>query len=226
MLAPKRFVIRVAALVALVFGLSAAPFSPASRASADNASRQQWEYLERDDGIDVWKLEIPGKELPGFRGQVIIDASIETILAEMMDSEHHTDWMYRCKESCILKELGADSAIAYNRTSAPWPVWDRDVILKVGYRYTADRSHLVMRFNNVDSDLRPVPTNTVRMPLLKGFYKMWRVGPNKTKVLYEVEADIGGSIPKWVAKKASKDLPYITLSKLRERVMDRHKRSN
>ena len=100
---------RVIALLLLAFGLvSAAPFSPSSRVLADgpvSESGVKWEYLENDDGIDVWTQQVPGKELPGFRGQVIIEASLQHILDEMMDSKHHTDWMYRVKESVVLKEL-------------------------------------------------------------------------------------------------------------------------
>ncbi len=216
---------RVLGLLMLALGLvTAAPLT--NHAAADGPVSEgglKWEFLDQDDGIDIWKLEIPGKELPGFRGQVIINASMQHILDEMMDSKHHKDWMYRIQESSVLEELSASDAIVYSRTSAPWPVADRDVILKVGYHYNADKSHLIMRFKNIDSNKRKVPANVVRMPYLSGFYKMWKIGENKTKVLYEVEADIGGSIPLWIAKKASKDLPYITLSALRTRVMQRAK---
>jgi len=219
---------RFTALLLFAFVLvTAAPFFPAQRASADGPMSShgiRWQYLERDDGIDVWKLDIPGKELPGFRGQVIINASMQHILDEMMDAEHHTEWMYRMKESTVLEELSTNSAIVYSRTTAPWPVWDRDVIIKVGYNFNVDRSHLIMTFKSIDSNKRKLPANVIRMPYLSGFYKMWKVDANKTKVLYEVEADIGGSIPKWLAEKASKDLPYITLSRLRDRVMERAKK--
>lgn len=214
---------RALALLILALGfVAAAPL--ANRAHADGLKSESgltWQFLDEDDGIDIWKAEIPGKELPGFRGQVIINASMQHILDEMMDSKHHTEWMYRIKESTLLEELSPSDAIVYSRTSAPWPVWDRDVILKVGYRYNADKSHLIMRFRNIDSNKRKVPERVVRMPYLSGFYKMWKIDENKTKVLYEVEADIGGSIPKWLSEKASKDLPYITLSALRDRVMER-----
>ncbi len=216
---------RVLALLLLALGLvAAAPL--ANRAHADGLKSERglaWEYLEEDDGIDIWKAEVPGKDLPGFRGQVIINANMQHILDEMMDSKHHTDWMYRIKESKLLEEITPSDAIVYSRTSAPWPVWDRDVVLRVGYKYNADKTHLIMRFKNIDYQKRKVPEDVIRMPYLSGFYKMWKIDENKTKVLYEVEADIGGSIPVWLSKKASKDLPYITLSALRERVMERAK---
>jgi hypothetical protein len=97
-------------------------------------------------------------------------------------------------------------------------VWDRDVVLDVELDYNADRSALTIRFRNLDDKLRPAPERVVRMPRLVGFYKLVQLSPHRTKVLYQVEADIGGSIPEWLAREVARDLPYYTLLSLRERV--------
>lgn len=190
----------------------------AVHAEAPATSAPKWEYIEDDDNVRLWKLEVPGQDLPGFRGQTVIDASIDEILAVMLQWEKHTDWMYRCAESTLLKTLGENDALMYNRTSAPWPVWDRDVIVTTNIRRTPDKKHLAVTFKNVDSNLKPLPEGTIRMPRLVGFYKMWELGPKKTRIMYQVESDIGGSIPKWLAVRATKDLPRITLVSLKERV--------
>ena len=39
-----------------------------------------------------------------------------------------------------------------------------------------------------------------------------------TSDLPHFEADLGGSIPRWLAISGAKDLPHITLERLRERV--------
>lgn len=185
---------------------------------ADRETKPDWEYLEDDDGVRLWKLEVPGQDLPGFRGQTTINASIDDILAVMLKWEKHPDWMYRCAESKLLKRLDDRKAIMYNRTSAPWPVWDRDVIVQTDIDRAPDNKLLTVTFKNVPSELKKVPESTIRMPRLVGFYKLWFVSPTQTKVMYQVESDIGGSIPKWLAVRATKDLPRITLVKLKERV--------
>jgi hypothetical protein len=187
-------------------------------ASAYAGSESQWKFIDEDDGIHTWMLEIPGQDLPGFRGQTVMKSSVKGVLDQMLDWKSHTKWMYRCAESTLLEPLGEKSAILYNRTSAPWPVWDRDVVVKSLVEEAPDLSSVKVSFENVDYAKKPVPDKVVRMPKLVGFYKLWQVEPNKTKVLYQVEADIGGSIPKWLAKRAARDLPYTTLRKLRERV--------
>ncbi|HEY6881612.1 MAG TPA: START domain-containing protein [Polyangiales bacterium] len=182
------------------------------------AANEQWKYIDQDDGIHTWMLEIPGQDLPGFRGQTVIQSGLKNVLDHMLDLKSHTQWMYRCSESTMLERTGETSAILYNRTSAPWPVWDREVVANSSVDLAADHSAATVRFANIDYAKKPVPSRVVRMPKLVGFYKLWQVAPGKTKVLYQVEVDIGGSIPKWLASRAARDLPYTTLLKLRERV--------
>jgi hypothetical protein len=194
----------------------ALPLTDASLALA--GEKGTWTFVTEEDAIRVWKLDIPGQDLPGFRGQTVIKGSIDDIMKQMMDSAHHTDWMYRCKESRVLKTYDETRSIVYNRTGAPWPVWDRDVVLEVTYAYNADRTQLTMSFHDVPNSKTKTPDGVVRMPRLVGSYKMQQLGPKQTKITYEVEADIGGSIPTFIAKQAAKDMPYLTLSRLRARV--------
>jgi hypothetical protein len=208
-------VMRDSYLVKLAF---ASLLALAMTGSALAGEKGSWTFVTEEDAIRVWKLEIPGQDLPGFRGQTVIKGSIDDIMKHMMDSAHHTDWMYRCKESRVLKSFGDTRSLVYNRTGAPWPVWDRDVVLEVSYEYNADRTQLAMKFHDVPNTNTATPEGVVRMPRLVGFYKMWQLGPKETKILYEVEADVGGSIPTFIAKQAAKDMPYLTLSRLRARV--------
>ena len=56
------------------------------------------------------------------------------------------------------------------------------------------------------------------MPRLNGHYRFKELGPRKTWIEYEIDADPGGSIPGWLVRIASRDIPFITLQNLRKRV--------
>ena len=75
-----------------------------------------------------------------------------------------------------------------------------------------------MSFKNVSDPLKPQVKGVVRLPKLIGHYKLTRVGPKKTLVEYQVEADPGGSLPDWIVERVAKDMPYQTLAHLRDRV--------
>jgi hypothetical protein len=176
-----------------------------------------WEYIEEDDGIYTWKKQLES-DMPAFRGQTFIRGTLDEVLKPVLDWHHHTEWMYLCRESALLKELSPTRALMYNRVKGVWPVWDRDVIADTMLTWAPDRQSLAVTFVSVKSELRTVPERVVRMPMMQGFLKMWQVEPAKVKVLYQVEADIGGRIPKWLAELGARDLPYHTLYKLRARV--------
>jgi hypothetical protein len=177
-----------------------------------------WELVEDDDGIKVWSLQIPGQDLPGFRGITTMKASIDELLKVMLDFSSHTEWMWRSRESKLVKQITETRGILYNRIHAPWPVKDRDLVLDTDYRFTPDHKALTIRFTNTKDDALPVRKGIVRVPRINGFYRFWTEDGKTTNVLYQVEVDIGGNVPDFAARRYARKLPFNTLESLRERV--------
>jgi hypothetical protein len=207
-----RMALGLSALLGVGLGLT-----PTARTRSE-ALGGSWKQVDDDDGIKVWRLEILGREFPGFRGETVIPASADSIVSVLKRVEQHTQWMHRCSESSIIQRFDDEHVVIYNRTDTPWPVWDRDAILDTFFTHSSDDRLITLTFKNTDPTRRALPDNVVRMPRLVGFYKMWRLGPEQTKVVYQVEVDIGGSVPRFIAERVARDMPYETLSRLRARV--------
>ena len=184
-----------------------------------------WELVEDDAGIKVWGLDIPDRDLPGFRGITMVNATIDELLLELLDFKHHSDWMWNTTQSRMLKQISETRAVIYNMVNAPWPVKDRDMVMDSDYRFTPDHKALTLRFKETDIVKVPVPSRVVRVPRISGFYRFWSESPARTNVLYQVEVDIGGNVPNVSAKRYARKLPYETLKALRERVEARHRKS-
>ena len=197
--------------VLLVLALAMSP------AQADEGNGA-WYEVGESNSVKLWRLDVPGQALPGFRGETMIDGPAEAVLAQVQDVESHTEWMYRCAEARDITKIDEHSTIAYNRTDSPWPAADRDVVVQTRVTRDPDSEVLQMAFRNVESDQVPRKEGVVRMPRLEGSYTMTQVGPNQTRVSYQVEVDIGGQIPGWIASMVARDLPVKTLTSLRERV--------
>lgn len=177
-----------------------------------------WTFIGEDDGIRLFERAIPGQELPGFRGVMVVSAPVDSLVAELKDHTEHTQWMHRCVEARQVEDLGNGRSIDYNRTDAPWPVWDRDVVLEARWTTSGDGKRVMLHFENADPSRWPLPRKTVRMPRLKGHYEFRVLGNGRTRVTYQVEADPGGSLPTWLAKRVARELPHNTLTALRTRV--------
>jgi hypothetical protein len=181
-------------------------------------SGDTWEEVTREGGIVISARQHPGQNLPTFRGQGVLRGNILEILAVLSDTNRNAEWMHQCVEARLLKEIDEGQRIIYNRTDAPWPVSDRDVVLKTSLEVDTARQTVVTRFWSISSPLKGPVADVVRMPSLKGFYRLKVIDKDRTHVTYQVDADPGGSLPDWLAESASRDLPLNTLRGLQRQV--------
>lgn len=167
-----------------------------------------------EDGITVEEEVEPGRALPILTGTTTMSASVERIAAWIGAVHTYTDWQHNCEEARVLPQPDG-SRLTYNRIASPWPVSDRDVVLRSTRTNLADGSIHIEFQSTEDADLA-VPRGVIRMPRLFGSYELTPV-EGGAHVVYTVDSDPGGSLPDWLVRRASKDLPYFTLKKLQER---------
>jgi len=188
-----------------------------SLAAAAAAQAPGWEEVRRDKGVTVWQKERPDLGMPIFRGRTVIDANVYVLLAILADFDNHCQWMHGCHTAKLLKGYDDFHRVSYNRTDAPWPVDDRDVVLDSRVEVKAARHTVLIRFKSITSALQPEVDGVVRMTKLQGYYKLVALSPTRTTVEYQVDTDPGGYLPDWVVARASQDLPVNTLTNLRKR---------
>ena len=169
-------------------------------------------------GVAVTSRAVAGQEMPEFRGEAVVRAGLFEIMAVINDAERHCEWMARCVESRVVRNLKGADRILYQRLDAPWPVADRDLLVRSSVKVDLSRNEVVSSFRAVKHRAQPLVADTVRIEDLKGFYRLTAIDENRTRVVYQALSDPGGSIPKWLAKKASVRIPADTISALRTQV--------
>lgn len=177
-----------------------------------------WEMVEEENGVKVYQKAIEGRDLPIFRGDTVIDANIYDLLAVISDFDRHVEWMHGCHTAKLLKQIDDLRRVSYNRTDAPWPVDDRDVVLESRVEIQAEKHTVLIHFKSIQSPLKPEVEGVVRMNRLKGYYKLTAESATRTRVQYQVDTDPGGSIPDWVVEAVGEDMPINTLTNLRQQV--------
>jgi hypothetical protein len=185
---------------------------------APSAASGDWKPIITHDGIEVSELEAPERSMPVFRGVGVIDASLADIVAVLGKIENHARWMSSCVEARLLRREGELVSYAYNRTDAPWPVADRDVVVRAETTVVVPGQEVHSVFRSVPDDGVPEARGVVRMPHLAGHWKLRALGAGRTRVEYQVDADPGGRLPKWLVRQASRNLPLETLQGLRKEV--------
>jgi hypothetical protein len=196
-----------------VFGLAALLLA-SEAARADDG----WQPLVTQDGVSVRERGAPDRALPELEARTEILAGIFEVLAVIVDVPNQTHWMHDCSEARIVRTESADVALIYNRTEQPWPVSDRDVLLRSGPILLEPGTRAAVRFTNVEDAAAPPVDGVVRMPRLVGEYDLVSLSPARTRVTYRIDADPGGSLPSWATTRFTRNTPLQTLIGLRNRV--------
>ena len=181
-----------------------------------------WTRVTEEDGIVVTSRPSERSPLPIFRGVGRVEAPLLEVLAVVTDAERHHEWIFSCSASALVAQTSDSSGIVYNRTAAPWPVPDRDVVLDSRVELVDGEREVIVRFSATEHPDRPPTEGVVRMTYLQGHYHLWAEGDARTRVEYQVDSDPGGTLPTWLATRGTRDMPLETLRALRAQLVRTH----
>ena len=183
--------------------------------AAASADAQDWVEVRHENGILVQKQEDPSRVLPVLRATAEIAGPPEQVLAWIRDVTTHTRWMADCVEARSLKQT-EDFTYAYNRVGAPWPVSDRDSVVKS--KLTEKDGGYRIEFQNTDELGTPETDGVVRMTKVAGYWDLRPNGSGGTAVEYQVDSDPAGSLPGWLVAQVSSENPYNSVLNLKKLV--------
>ena len=182
-----------------------------------------WTLRKDEDGIRIYTAPVPDSNFHAFRGETRVESSLSTLMAVQADVAYVTEWLKDCDVSELLTDFSPDGYYAYFQTRSPWPVKDRDYVL----RYEIDQdpdSYTVKISFEAEVGMLPETDECVRLTELSGYWELTPVGPRETEVVYQVSADPGGNVPAWLANRFVVDQPFYSLKRLRERTqLDKYK---
>ncbi len=175
-----------------------------------------WTEIGEEEGIRLWRREVPGSAFVAFRGEGEVGASLKKVLAVLHDQERKQEWMHRCAENRLVEARKIGEVTIYNRTGSNVPlVADRDVVVSTRLSWSVEDRRVHIEAHSVDHPGAPPRDGVVRMPKLSLSWDLVALSADRTRVTYEVQADPGGLLPAWVVNMASKMIPYHTISGLR-----------
>lgn len=173
----------------------------------------KWELKESVDGIDVY-TKIDDQNKHWSRLECVMNATPDEVVKFASKIEYLNSWVYGCASSQVLSENN-NITIYHIVTDMPFPISDRDIIIKKE-RFFDHQTGIYSSILSKDSEF-DYPTEYLNVEDFQANWKYIPLENGKTKVIYEVYADPGGSIPNWLVEKFSSKGPYKSLENLRSR---------
>src|SRR4051794_31578369 len=196
---------------------ASAPATSAS-ASAPTAAPPppvSWEKIDDDDGITVYRREIPGSPVIAFKGEGVINASILRVASILVDTTRATEWVEDLVEARTLRHVSETEYIEYDHVGTPFALKDRDFVIDCKLEFEPALKKVTLHFRSVSDPLAP-RTSYVRGELItSGFALTALEHGTKTNMVAEIHCDPKGSVAKWIVNWFQKSWPHGTIMRLR-----------
>ena len=188
-------------------------------------SAEDWKLEKVQEGVSVHTQKVKGSGYLRFKGEVVVESDVDTLVALMYDTPNAVEWIYNCDQSMTLAQVSFESNFILQVYDFPFPVSDRQVLLHSQLSYTPTGALLTTEEANnfctgktTSKCLEVLDFEFVKMPISKGSYEFIRLQKHQTKVIWTQHTDPGGSISEWLVNLMVVDTPYETLLALKDEV--------
>lgn len=180
-------------------------------------SQKNWELKVDKEGIKVYTKSADNSSLKSVKTVCTIDASLSRLTAVLLDIDRTIDWVYATKKCSLLKQVSQSELIYYSEIDAPWPVSNRDFIVRL-WAVQDEKTKVVSILAENKPSYLAEKDGIVR---IKHSVSKWLIEPlpnGKVKVEYTLQVDPGGNIPVWLINLFATKGPYESFKKLKLQV--------
>ena len=179
-------------------------------------AQEDWELKKDSKGISVWWRATEGTDIKEIKIQLEVEASLNTIVSVMTDVPAYEEWVYATDKSMVIEDESED-VIYYNIMDFPWPMDDRDLVMRTNVIQDPD-TKIITSKSIAAPEKVPYDDDMVRVEMTETEWIVTPLGNNKARIDYRLISDPGGSIPAFLTNIAADYGPYKTMAAFRERV--------
>jgi hypothetical protein len=171
--------------------------------------------LKKDkDGIKVYTCKSDTSKFRSLKAEFVIEnKSIQELKAFMFNVPNYLKWQYDAIEASMLKKINEDEMIYRLVVDAPWPVTNRELIVKFSI-LIQDENHANFYITTIKSDF-PANEDLIRIPYSQASWTITRIN-NNLQVVYQMNIDPGGYVPPFLINMAMADGPHESFSSLKK----------
>ncbi len=185
-------------------------------ASAATASDGEWKLVMDKNGIKAYSRPVEGSGIFEFRAVAVVDAPLEVVGEMLRDVPSTSEWLPYCDKSQMAEMKDRNHFTTYLSLDVPWPLKNRDLVLKTSTEYDLEHGRAVTDLINTTLASYPEKDTHIRMPCLTGQYVFEFVTRERTGIVHTYRADLAGSVPEWMANFATKYNMYNTFQNMKE----------
>jgi START domain len=193
----------------LMFLLGSAGF----RSSAQN----QWVLKTDEADIQLYTRTVPSSPYKALKTVCTLQTTLTSVAAVLLDVMRTPEWVYGTSTCSILKHESPSVVYYYAEMGMPWPVANRDFIVKISMTQDPVTKVITVLAEN-QPDFIPEKKKLVRIQNSSGKWQITPLQAGRVRVEYQLYVDPGGSVPATLVNLFSGKGPFESFRNLKKRV--------
>ncbi|MDO3722996.1 START domain-containing protein [Marinobacter sp. chi1] len=208
----------MAAMGGALLGFFVSASTASAELPAENA--KDWKLRQEVGNIRVYTIDQSDSSFKAFKAEALLDTPIENLMAVMINPGSCLEWVHNCTESYAFGEGNFHDRYAYSVNNMPWPVTDRDYVLRIRTQGDEETGEIIMDLNATPNQ-REEFRDRIRVDRSDTLYRFIPRG-EQTRMVWVQHTDPNGSLPGWLVNSLLVDIPVRSLQAL-ERVANKER---
>ncbi|TNE99936.1 MAG: hypothetical protein EP326_07250 [Deltaproteobacteria bacterium] len=163
-----------------------------------SAADTYWTKIEDKNGLKLFSGPKSDTGIYPFKAIFTVKHELEDVVMVLADTSKKTQWVPRMSKSETLEQKSADNRVEYGVVNMPWPLKDRDAIVRILTTVDKTRTHVRLNIQS-DMDEQIINKSNIRAKVYPSLVDIYYL-PETKETLMEIETfvDPKGAIPKWI----------------------------
>lgn len=176
-------------------------------------AQTKWELTKDKNNIKVYTGKEGASKFKSIKVEAVVTGTVQKLTAILRDVNNNKNWVYNTKHSSLVKKNSINDIVYYEETELPWPVDNRDVVIR-----------LRLENDSINKALKVVATaekgavaekkGVVRVTHLSAIWNVRALPNNQIAISYILSIDPRGSIPAGVINMFMTKGPFETFNNL------------
>jgi hypothetical protein len=177
------------------------------------SAQTNWELSKDKNGIKVYTASNSTSKFKSIKVEANVEGTLEKLVNILMDVSNNKNWVYNTRYSYLIRKTSKNDILYYAETSLPWPISNRDMIIRMQFFHDTINKTLKVIATGVPDEL-PEKKGLVRIKYFNGLWDVKYNDENKMLINYILTMEPGGSVPAGITNMFISKGPYETFNNL------------
>ena len=166
-------------------------------------------------GIKVWVTQNEKNPMAQYRAETVFNTSLENAVGLILDTEYSPKWIPNVGQIKVIeRDDETGSFIAYMTLKMPFPLKDRDLVIK-GDMMKDKEGRIIVKNHSIKDPRVPTKQGIVRIEKYEGDWMFQKISDQQVKVSTRGYADPSGVIPKGIVNNFVQQQPFQMFQKMK-----------